>query len=455
MRADVRTLDSSGILLHPLQADAAARSRRRSDALTPPGRDTIVRVPVSSENRPVRNVAGTLVMVMEFRFLRTPDGSVWTDTVYETSHWDRYLEVFSRVRLVARVKDVPAADPAWARVDDPFVTVSAVPHYIGPVAYVRRRRAVRRALAAAVLPGETILLRAPGQLAAVMAGVLASRGQRWAAMVVGDPAQSLATGATSHPLHGVFRQVFIRGLRSIVRGAVAVHYVSHGLKRLYPPSAGAIVTVGSDVVLPEGAFAASARRHPSPPAPTVITIGSLEQPMKGTAVLINACAACHRAGLPLRVTIVGEGRLRSKLERMARELGVGECVTFLGAIPAGTAVREQLDRASIFVLPSFTEGLSRALVEAMARGLPCIGSDVEGIAELLRPEDTVPPRDAGRLAVALRTALADPARLDEMSRRNLEIARTYAEGALWTRRRGWYESVRDALSQSPAPATSP
>src|SRR3954453_16415766 len=82
----------------------------------------------------------------EHRFDRTPDGAVWTTTVNGYSFWTRYLDVFDAVRVVARVKDVTEPQPKWIRADGPQVTFDAVPHFIGPLQYVRSYRSVRWAL---------------------------------------------------------------------------------------------------------------------------------------------------------------------------------------------------------------------------------------------------------------------------------------------------------------------
>ncbi len=111
-------------------------------------------------------------------------------------------------------------------------------------------------------------------------------------------------------------------------------------------------------------------------------------------------------------------------------------------MPAGEAVREEMDRADVFVMPSRQEGLPRATIEAMARALPCIGSTVGGIPELLATEDLVPPGDALALATKIREVVSDPERMARMSARNLAKAGEYRDEALRERRVAFYRHVR-------------
>jgi glycosyltransferase involved in cell wall biosynthesis len=109
----------------------------------------------------------------------------------------------------------------------------------------------------------------------------------------------------------------------------------------------------------------------------------------------------------------------------------------------GEAILQQLDEADICVMPSRTEGLPRVLLEAMARGLPCIASNIGGIPELLDASERVPPGDAVALADGICTLRQDPQRLTELSARNIEKARRYVEPVLDARRREFYGVVRD------------
>jgi glycosyltransferase involved in cell wall biosynthesis len=131
------------------------------------------------------------------------------------------------------------------------------------------------------------------------------------------------------------------------------------------------------------------------------------------------------------------------LEAQADALGLRSAVNFMGQLNGTDAVRETLDVADLFVMPSRAEGLPRAMVEAMARGLPCVGSSVGGIPELIPAEDRVPAGDVLALANKLIEVLSDPARLARMSARNLARAKDYNDAILTERRNQFYAYIKD------------
>ena len=170
-------------------------------------------------------------------------------------------------------------------------------------------------------------------------------------------------------------------------------------------------------------------------------MGTLRHLYKAPDVLIDALGICVNNGLDLKLVIVGEGKYRSGLESQVAILGLAERVRFCGFLPAGDAVRAMLDQSDIFVLPSRQEGLPRAMIEAMARGLPCIGSAVGGIPELLPLEDLVLPGNIGTLERKISEVVSDPKRMSRMSARNLEKAKEYREEALCQKRIAFYREL--------------
>lgn len=112
--------------------------------------------------------------------------------------------------------------------------------------------------------------------------------------------------------------------------------------------------------------------------PDLVAIGRLE-PVKGFDLLIEACAMLAARGQATRLTIIGEGSQGEALAALATRLGIGEQITLAGRLPP-PAIRDALHAAAAFVLPSRSEGMPLALMEALASGTPAIAADVGGVA---------------------------------------------------------------------------
>lgn len=384
-----------------------------------------------------------VVVTLEHRFERTPDGKVWTLTQFPYHFWLRYLEVFEQVRVVARVRDVNSLPPNWKRADGVGVSFAVLPYYIGPWQYLQQVQQVRSAIQNTVDANDAVILRVSSTFTSFIQPLFSKIGRPYAVEVVGDPYDVFSPGAIKHPLRPFFRWLFTNQMQRECAGACAAAYVTKtALQQRYPcPN----YSVGiSDVDLPVETLVSSPRlQRQGVRTFTLISVGTLAQLYKAPDILIDAIAIGVQTGLDLKLILVGDGQYRAELEARVAKLGIGERVSFLGQLPAGDAVRTQLDRADVFVLPSRQEGLPRAMVEAMARALPVIGSTVGGIPELLPPEDMVQPGNAAALACKIRDVVTDPERMARMSTRNLEKAKEYTEDVLYEQRINFYRRVRE------------
>ena len=149
-------------------------------------------------------------------------------------------------------------------------------------------------------------------------------------------------------------------------------------------------------------------------SPVFITVGRLEE-QKGIDLLLTAASLVLRDHADCHFLIVGEGCDRAALESQARQLGIANTVHFVGR---RDDVPNLLKASTAFVLPSRWEGMSNALLEAMAVGLPVVATAVEGSSELIRSGETgrlVPAGHPEELASAVRSVFDEAGRAREMA----------------------------------------
>ena len=150
--------------------------------------------------------------------------------------------------------------------------------------------------------------------------------------------------------------------------------------------------------------------------PTVVCVASFEA-VKGHEHLLRACRLLVDEGVVFTCRLVGDGPLRSRIERLVRELKLGGHVVLEGR-RTRDEVASLVPEADVAVLPSVLtrqgdrEGIPVSLMEAMASGVAVVASAISGIPELVEDERSgllVPPGDAAALAAAIRRLLEDPA----------------------------------------------
>ncbi len=167
-------------------------------------------------------------VVLEHRFIRTPDRNVWTDGPFPYSFFTRYLTTFDGVSVVARVGEANTPRVNWRRAGGEGVCFSSIPYYVGPGQYLRRAPQVRSRARQAVGRWEAVILRVPSQVAICAESALHSANRPYAVEVVGDPHDAFSPGTGLHPLRGLFRWRHGRRLKDQCAGACAAAYVTGG-----------------------------------------------------------------------------------------------------------------------------------------------------------------------------------------------------------------------------------
>jgi glycosyltransferase involved in cell wall biosynthesis len=182
--------------------------------------------------------------------------------------------------------------------------------------------------------------------------------------------------------------------------------------------------------------------------PVLGTVASLRIRSKGIQTALAALEVLRRDGLDLRYRVLGGGDTAPWIA-LAERHGVADLVSFDGIRPAGEGVRQWLDTIDIHLQPSFQEGLPRATVEAMSRGVACIGSSCGGIPELLPPDRLHEPGDVAGLARRIRALATNRGALAEASARDLETSRAFQPERLSATRSLFLADLRAAAERTP------
>jgi glycosyltransferase involved in cell wall biosynthesis len=215
-----------------------------------------------------------------------------------------------------------------------------------------------------------------------------------------------------------------------------------------------LITHGLDL----RAYLQPSRGSPGPPRsgkPVVGYLGRLT-PQKGVDVLLRAFRRVATRSVPAapELRIVGEGPERRRLEGLAGQLGIGEAVRFLPAVPHAEAP-SVLAGIDVLVLPSRTvpksrEHFGRVLIEGMAAGCVVIGTDSGAIPEVLADAGiVVPEEDDEAMADAIARALEHPAMAEALRTKGRERVRErYTWEAIAARLGAFYRRILSERGRS-------
>lgn len=382
-----------------------------------------------------------LIFCTEARFIRRSTMQVYSmDGGITLELLQRYLSCFAHVYIAARVlySEDAIVNSKYEIVHE-RVSFIDLPYYVGPVQYLRVKRKIRDVLINNIRSHCAYICRVPGQIGSIVISELRRRNLPFGVEVVGDPWDVFAPGAVRHPLRIFFRYKWYWNLKRIVKNASAVLYVTESqLQMRYPPSQDAFQISASNVQIMPEQLPHVVKSIQSKAIYTLLAIGSLEQMYKAPDVVLKALAMLKENGIRCRLIWLGAGLYQRDMEQLGHELGIGEDCKFMGNVPKEEVYR-QLSNADIFLMVSRTEGLPRALIEAMAVGLPCIGSEVGGIPELLEPEVLIPKENAKALCDKIEYMVRHIDFMNAQAKRNFNEAQKYYDTVLHEKRNRFYQ----------------
>lgn len=356
----------------------------------------------------------------------------------------RYTNIFEEVKFISRQivsnKEKVELLPNLEGVD--FV---GVPNFMSIRTYHKKFEAVK-IIEREVKAADCVIARMPSNIGCIAVKFAQKYDKPYLLEVVGSAWDAL----WNHSLHGKIIAPFMHyTTKRIVKNAKYVVYVTNEfLQKIYP-------TKGKSVNCPnvlikkfdDNVLKARIEKINKMKNSRIVigTIAAVNVKYKGQQYVIEALGRLKKQGITkYQYQLVGGGD-QTYLKSIAKKFNVTNQVKFLGAIPHDK-VFEWLDTIDIYVQPSTTEGLPRALIEAMSRGLPAFGAKTGGIPELLEQEYVFSNtrRKIDEICSILQSFTKE--KMIIQAKRNYEEAKKYDKGIIEERRKQFFMEFKNSIT---------
>lgn len=369
---------------------------------------------------------------------RTKDGEVF-GTHYSEAIKQRYLQLGDHVTFMMREAPLTSDASRYSRIAPGRFAFVPVPDLMSPTKRIVNHRAAKRIIDREVKCADLIVARIPS---------LTSRLTFARAKALGKPIITECVGCNwdalwNHDWKGKVSALWYYHLqKSVLHESTHVVYVTEDfLQGRYPTKGESIAISNVNISGPEKSVLENrleviANRDSSMSTLRLATAADVGVPYKGQGDVIQVLKALSERGIDAEYHLAGGGD-QTRLRAIARRCQVDARVIFHGALEH-SQVLALLDEMDVYIQPSRQEGLPRAMVEAMSRGLPCMGARTGGIPELIPKERIFSPGKSDQI-VAILTALADKENQRQDAQRNFQRAKAYSKNQLDKKRADFYQ----------------
>ena len=368
--------------------------------------------------------------------------------IFPYSLWkERYLPCFEEISVSTRVKPMSSVPEdkrgGFVKSSGERVVMRPVTAYRSMADALFHRGAIRAQVRDILEDADCAVIRLPSMLGFFACQEALRLKKPYAVELVASGFGSL--WYVGKPGGKALAPFFWRQAKKYTSAADYVLYVTDGyLQRLYPSRGhtAAISDVCLDTPAPQVLKKRLARigEHFANHTPlTFGLIGSLNVRYKGQKTAMKALSLLKEQLPGFRLKLLGPGN-PAHFQSVAERLVIASQVEFCGTLPAGDAVAAWLDSLDVFLLPSDQEALPRALIEAMSRGCPAVGSAVGGVPELLEERYLHRRRDAKGLARCLERLLSDETRMRRAAEHNFQKAQSFSRETLDGARLEFYQA---------------
>lgn len=338
------------------------------------------------------NINSTLLVVLEQHFVKKGD-KYYTDVQCDRAFWDRYLSVFNHVIVCARVRSASASGETENLLlsSRPEVNFIDLPDFRGAMGPIKNLNSIKKTLKKGIKQADAVIFRIPSPISMVTYPIVKRSNKPWALEMMMNPRTAYSKDSMSHPLQPIIQWFVTKQTKRACMDANGVSYVTEHVLQdeypckalLYPQDEKYFTSSYSTINLQENNFSLLQRKENSPKTIFLAHTGKMTDDRKGHIIFLKTISELRYRGIDARGILIGDGPRRKYFEQVAANLKIEKYCDFTGWASGFEEVQSRLQRAYFFIFPTKSEGLPRAVIEAMASGLLCIGHNIDGMSELL------------------------------------------------------------------------
>lgn len=308
------------------------------------------------------------------------------DSILNDQMFQRYFKVADELELVIRIRETThiQAKNKMNRLENPKINVVECPNLSSIGGLINNTGRVKQLLKQRIEQADLVFIRLPSVIGNYSVDICKKLGKKYLIEVVGCPWDSY----WNYSLKGKFAAPFaMQMMRSRVKYAPYVLYVTNSFLQNRYPTNGKAINCSNVELQPMTDDILNKRiskidNYSNKEKFVIGTAAGIDVLYKGQQYVIKALGELKKQGITdFEYQLIGGGT-GAYLKQIAQECGVSDQVKFIGQMPH-EKVFDWLDDIDIYAQPSRQEGLPRSIIEAMSRGLPCIGARTAGIPELI------------------------------------------------------------------------
>lgn len=388
-----------------------------------------------------------LLLVIDSHIYKSNDGKYWCKGITDESFFQRYLNVFDKIKIISRVQEISEVNTEkLLSIYNKNIEFIDIPFIRGMKGYIKKYRQIRKIIINEIKDCECVIYRVPSVIAFITYIINRKNKMPTAIEIVADPEEAYKENLIAK----ILGKFILKRMAKKVNG---VSYVTEKfLQSKYPTKANKksnkyFESYYSSIDL-KSDFFSEPKKYVDKKEYIISHTSNISNSMaKGQDVLIKAVGILNSKGYNIKIVFIGDSEIKDKYFEIAKQYGIEDKITFTGLIPRKEELRKKLIDSDMFVFPTQAEGLPRAIIEAMAVGLPCISTPVGGIPELLPEEYLVEQSDYKKLASLIEMLLKDVGKLEEISKRNIKKAEEYKSDILVEKRNEFYRKLKKIVEK--------